>query len=362
MASAQAFVRWMDGRTRVLEVPRDGGGSTVRASAVLECMMAMEPEAPWEDVLVTRQGGATWDQNEAWTVDLGGMLPSCNLSLRLRGGKGGFGAQLRGTRTKMADNFDACRDLQGRRIRVVEAEKKMKKWEEEKKERELEQLAQEHIKKVERQKKKEQEAEIDIEKYQEVNNSIRKRTSSAVDEALEKLHGKRSAKVQKLDHRGKGKKSWDQLEDLYSSGENDSDGEEHPSPRQVHDSNGELDEGKEKHANQAEGTGNAPVAACAAEAEEVSGGSSKENDSCGSERTHVRSLHTGPSEVPFDITTYASVEELEALGLDRLKSELQALGLKCGGSLRERASRLFLLKSTPMSALDRKLFAKPPRQ
>lgn len=303
-----------------------------------------------------------WDEKEAWMVDRGGMLPSFNLSLRLRGGKGGFGAQLRGTRTKMADNFDACRDLQGRRIRVVEAEKKMKKWEEEKKERELERLAQEHIKKVERQKKKEQEAEIDIEKYQEVNNSIRKRTSSAVDEALERLHGKRTAKVQKLDGRGKGKKSWDQLEDLYSSGEDVSDSEEHPSSRSVHDCDGELKEGKEEHTDQEEGTGTGAVPPCAVEATVVSGRNSKENDSCGSERTHVGSLPSGPSEVPFDITTYESVEELEALGLDRLKSELQALGLKCGGSLRERANRMFLLKSIPLSELDRKLFAKPPRQ
>lgn len=35
------------------------------------------------------------------------------LSLRLRGGKGGFGSLLRGAgKAKLIDNFDACRDLQ----------------------------------------------------------------------------------------------------------------------------------------------------------------------------------------------------------------------------------------------------------
>lgn len=43
---------------------------------------------------------------------------------------------------------------------------------------------------------------------------------------------------------------------------------------------------------------------------------------------------------------------------DRLKGALQALGLKCGGTLRERSERLWLTKSTPLEQLDRKHFAK----
>lgn len=55
---------------------------------------------------------------------------SVTLLLRLAGGKGGFGALLRGQGRdgKITDNFDACRDLSGRRIRHVEAEKKLKQW------------------------------------------------------------------------------------------------------------------------------------------------------------------------------------------------------------------------------------------
>ncbi|KAL0908114.1 hypothetical protein M5K25_022586 [Dendrobium thyrsiflorum] len=50
------------------------------------------------------------------------------------------------------------------------------------------------------------------------------------------------------------------------------------------------------------------------------------------------------------------------LGMDRLKMELQARGLKCGGTLQERASRLFLLKTTPLDKVPKKLLAKPSSQ
>jgi hypothetical protein len=49
--------------------------------------------------------------------------------------------------------------------------------------------------------------------------------------------------------------------------------------------------------------------------------------------------------------------DLQILGLERLKTELQERGLKCGGSLSERAGRLFLLKTTPLKNLDKKHFA-----
>jgi len=51
---------------------------------------------------------------------------------RLRGGKGGFGAKLRSATGKVGakktTNFSSCRDLSGRRIRHVEAERALLKW------------------------------------------------------------------------------------------------------------------------------------------------------------------------------------------------------------------------------------------
>ncbi len=41
-----------------------------------------------------------------------------------------------------------------------------------------------------------------------------------------------------------------------------------------------------------------------------------------------------------------------------MKDALAGLGLKSGGTVKERASRLFLTKTTPLEQLDKKLFAK----
>lgn len=52
-----------------------------------------------------------------------------------------------------------------------------------------------------------------------------------------------------------------------------------------------------------------------------------------------------------DLSAFSSAQELESLGLDMLKAELQRLGLKCGGRLEQRAARLFLLKGTPLAKI-----------
>ncbi|KAG5867679.1 hypothetical protein JTB14_020189 [Gonioctena quinquepunctata] len=58
----------------------------------------------------------------------------------------------------------------------------------------------------------------------------------------------------------------------------------------------------------------------------------------------------------LDLSAFSSWEELASLGLDRLKSALMALGLKCGGTLEERAQRLFSTKGK--GSLDPSLMTK----
>ena len=62
-----------------------------------------------------------------------------HLVLSLRGGKGGFGAMLRtaGARGVKTTNFDACRDLNGRRLKHVNAERDLREWDEKAEERKL---------------------------------------------------------------------------------------------------------------------------------------------------------------------------------------------------------------------------------
>ena len=67
-----------------------------------------------------------------------------HLLLHFPNGKGGFCSLLRGTATKTGqkktNNFDACRDMSGRRLRHVNAENKLEKWRTKVAERELERM------------------------------------------------------------------------------------------------------------------------------------------------------------------------------------------------------------------------------
>lgn len=65
--------------------------------------------------------------------------------------------------------------------------------------------------------------------------------------------------------------------------------------------------------------------------------------------------HTGAH---LDLSAFSTWEELASLGLDRLKSALMALGLKCGGTLEERAKRLFSTKGKALEEIDPAMFAK----
>lgn len=60
-----------------------------------------------------------------------------------------------------------------------------------------------------------------------------------------------------------------------------------------------------------------------------------------------------------DLVSVSSVGQLESLGLDVLKEELMSRGLKCGGTLTERAARLFSIRGLTPDQIDPALLAKP---
>uniref|UniRef100_A0A7S2SXV1 Matrin-type domain-containing protein n=2 Tax=Chloropicon primus TaxID=1764295 RepID=A0A7S2SXV1_9CHLO len=60
----------------------------------------------------------------------------------------------------------------------------------------------------------------------------------------------------------------------------------------------------------------------------------------------------------IDLEDFESAGDLEAVGGDRIKEALVALGLKAGGSLSQKAERLMATKGKALEELDRKLFAK----
>ena len=61
---------------------------------------------------------------------------------------------------------------------------------------------------------------------------------------------------------------------------------------------------------------------------------------------------------PFDLDKCESLDEAKQLGMDRLKEILTSMGCKCGGSLDERAARLFSLKGLKREDYPKKVRAK----
>lgn len=64
----------------------------------------------------------------------------------------------------------------------------------------------------------------------------------------------------------------------------------------------------------------------------------------------------------INLDDYSCKEELYELGLNKLKSALVALGLKCGGTLEERANRLWLTKGKSPNEIDENLKMKKTNQ
>ncbi|XP_062568418.1 splicing regulator SDE2-like [Saccostrea cucullata] len=83
-------------------------------------------------------------------------------------------------------------------------------------------------------------------------------------------------------------------------------------------------------------------------------------DSSTSEPAPEQSEET-EDEKPFDFDDYCSVGDLEVLGLERLKSLLMERGMKCGGTLQQRAERLFSVKGLDPKDINPSLLAKPSK-
>ncbi|KAI9182586.1 hypothetical protein LWI28_026899 [Acer negundo] len=362
-----------------------------------------------------------------------------HLVLSLLGGKGGFGSLLRGAATKAGqkktNNFDACRDMSGRRLRHVNAEKKLEEWRAEEEGRKLEKIAEDFLKKEAKKGKKgvgDGQAEKYVAKYREVSAKCAAKVEESVREACG--NGKRravsgtaaDAKRLKI-WRGKRKLGDGEDEDSsddeeeeneksvvlnnghhsdsskeaevssgsvtggkqdaeFSGGgscESGSEEEKEILPQQIMESGGvdvpneengvvEPEIGEEKEccgglvsvnaegvvgqsanvlsSGNGEGSENKPV--------DTEGSDFPATKSLSHEEKAAASTSNGEMERPLNFEEFNSAAEMEVLGMERLKTELQARGLKCGGTLQERAARLFLLKTTPVEKLPKKLLAK----
>ncbi|XP_053713729.1 splicing regulator SDE2 [Synchiropus splendidus] len=92
-------------------------------------------------------------------------------------------------------------------------------------------------------------------------------------------------------------------------------------------------------------------------------GDSKPKQPDGSVSNHGDGSTQAPQEAheQVDLSSMSSAQQLESLGLEVLKAELMSRGLKCGGTLSERAARLFSVKDLKPEQIDPALLAKPSK-
>ena len=192
----QVLIRALGSRTIVLDVGHSPSNFTV--GDVKQHIQTVEGITSAGDLKLEFCGKCLYDDN----ISLGDVGVShgstLHLFLPLPGGKGGFGSNLRAAgKLKQVDNFDACRDLQGRRIRHKTASEKLANWTIEAQERELEKVAMKYIKDASKGKERERHNDVDIEKVRkEVEENLNGVTQAvqaaiAVRPAALRTNGKR---------------------------------------------------------------------------------------------------------------------------------------------------------------------------
>ncbi|EOA20738.1 hypothetical protein CARUB_v10001061mg [Capsella rubella] len=344
-----------------------------------------------------------------------------NLVFSLRGGKGGFGSLLRGAGNKAGqkktNNFDACRDMSGRRLRHVNAEKRLEEWKEGEEDRKLEKLAHEYLKKQANKVKQgvgNGATQKYVKKYKEESDKCIEAVELALKESFQ--NGKRKGKMFAESDKSKrlkiwkGKRAIDDSDSDDCSDEEDEKSDESSDSVMTEDHNGDssgkssCNSGSEEEndivvpqssdvvkgeitavqAINREKIDDLPITVAAAamghteKEDKLSGDAEKKNlvEVAVKNQGNDSDVKTGgaagetesvsavcctpvkPPVKPLNFDDFSSATDMEVLGMDRLKTELQSRGLKCGGTLQERAARLFLLKSTPLDKLPKKLLAK----
>ncbi|XP_059838708.1 splicing regulator SDE2 [Hypanus sabinus] len=327
---------------------------------------------------------------------------------RLVGGKGGFGSMLRalGAQIEKTTNREACRDLSGRRLRDVNHEKAMAEWikkqaerETEKEQRRLERLQRRLAEPKHYFTDPQYEQQLD-EMSERLEDSVLKglQASSSDVVAVESGSQKRAhPDVHKVATEGKKRCLWMGVEDLEGSGSSDEecvaecssskslscpessvgqvniesstvdgvrDCAPGPSiepcvPAPISKPQNEPGKVDPEPSNEVEAENLVSEGSEQLETEEVTENSPKEMEKLADKGNDVNQPATEPR--LEDWRTFNSAEELECLGLDRLKSELMEMGLKCGGTLQERAARLFSVKGLSREQIDPTLFSKPAK-
>ncbi|XP_068796252.1 splicing regulator SDE2 [Struthio camelus] len=396
-----------------LPPPDGGGGRSVRGLLRARARALNIPE----ESLYVKCNGRLANAEDALQH---GVVYS--LEPRLCGGKGGFGSMLRalGAQIEKTTNREACRDLSGRRLRDVNHEKAMAEWVKQQAERE----AGKEQRRLERLQRKLAEPKhfFTNPDYQQQCHEMAERLEDSVLKGLQATSSKvvspgtSDSRKRPNESENNGTKSgkrkcfWLGVEGLDDpdSSECDDDSEDDsahasggscPSSSRYNEtaensnecSSSSVDSveyssatNAEKPLEHPEGTGrDLQREAIAGEQTEIPSAENGEMAKTGKEdaqgkneatkalkegeRENVSSKAQETNQIQstemeaIDLLAFNSAAEMEVLGLDKLKLELMALGLKCGGTLQERAARLFSVRGLPRDQIDPALFAKPSK-
>ncbi|XP_036396577.1 replication stress response regulator SDE2 [Megalops cyprinoides] len=341
---------------------------------------------------------------------------------RLCGGKGGFGSMLRalGAQIEKTTNREACRDLSGRRLRDVNHEKEMAEWLKKQADREAEK-EQRRMERLQR-KLAEPKHYFSDPEYEKQCHEMSERLEESIKRGMQASSSGVAGATRKRSspyevESGKRKCDWLDVINGISSSEDDSDASDgeasatsssaaHPTrssaaqscvPQRAAEATGIPSTNSsgastgssspqsspgEPHKEEAEGEA-AVVAqeveaavereaesAAVAQEEAAAPGSSEgfhtqqstPSDRSPEETSQQEVAATQPADdSPLDLQAVSSAAELEALGLERLKMELVGLGMKCGGTLQERAARLFSVRGLSKDEIPSALLAKPTK-
>ena len=355
-------------------------------------------------------------------VDDGQGTIFVTLSLGMVGGKGGFGSMLRaiGAQIEKTTNKEACRDLSGRRIRDVNIERRFQNWIAKAAERKKEQKKRkkERLERLRRVPK----FEFKDDEYFKARSEIPEKIDAALEYALKKTKNKSTAsatvtsatvtsatvtsatvtsetcqpsastacETQKSESKPEKapvplkrkfltKLGLSKKPRMWISEDLEVSDEEEP------EENGNLDVAEEtvRAGKKVEETvvqvhpepevlkvDNVKIPVNVKETETVAKETeivAKETETVIEESDQEKTRPEQGKEAvkkevepeKLDLESYNSKEELVALGLDRLKAALLFLGMKCGGTLEQRADRLWSVRGLDISRIPRNLL--PPK-
>jgi len=258
------------------------------------------------------------------------------LHARLLGGKGGFGSLLRSFRIHRSSNQLMCRDLSGRRLCDVKEEERLKKWIEKGADREKEKELK-RKEKYERLKKGPPKHDFEDQEYIQQREEILDRTEEAFQQALRSKKSETAACSSGIGQKRK-------HADVDS---------QHVVPETK---TMKVDEREQKKNHD-----NSPIKPAQDEQQAAPPPKltkQQKKELYEAEKKRKAEMESAAFD-PIDLNAYDSIESLEVLGLDRLRQELERRGLKCGGSLNERSSRLFSVKGLQPNQYPKASLAAP---